>query len=77
MKRTLQKLVFVEPKSTHLHIYSRICIPRLGSILLATIDQGPVFEPFAKVGLLFTKNLDRIREAYKQAAAAEGLWEAA
>jgi radical SAM superfamily enzyme YgiQ (UPF0313 family) len=40
-------------------------------------DQGPVFEPFAKVGLLFTKNLDRIREAYKQAGAAEGLWEAA
>ena len=39
--------------------------------------QGPVFEPFAKVGLLFTKNLDGIREAYKHAAAAEGLWEAA
>jgi radical SAM superfamily enzyme YgiQ (UPF0313 family) len=26
MRRTLKKLVFVEPKSTHLHIYSRICI---------------------------------------------------
>src|SRR5499426_4289824 len=37
MRRTLKKLVFVEPKSTHLHIYSRICIPRLGSVLLATI----------------------------------------
>jgi hypothetical protein len=34
-------------------------------------DQGAVFEPFAKVGLLFIKNLDRIRKAYKQAAAAE------
>src|SRR6266508_4107155 len=37
MRRTLKKLVFVEPKSTHLHIYSRVCIPRLGSVLLATI----------------------------------------
>jgi radical SAM superfamily enzyme YgiQ (UPF0313 family) len=37
MKRTLKKLVFVEPKSTHLHVYSRVCIPRLGSVLLGTI----------------------------------------
>src|SRR5262245_21170122 len=37
MKRALRKLVFIEPKSTHLHIYSRVCIPRLGSVLLATI----------------------------------------
>ena len=42
-----------------------------------TIDQGPVFEPFARIGLLFTENLDRIREAYKTAGVAEGLWEAA
>jgi radical SAM superfamily enzyme YgiQ (UPF0313 family) len=42
MKRTLRKLVFVEPRSTHLHVYSRVCIPRLGSVLLATImrDKG-------------------------------------
>jgi radical SAM superfamily enzyme YgiQ (UPF0313 family) len=39
--------------------------------------QGPVFEPFAKIGLLFTQNLDRIRDAYKTAGIAEGLWEAA
>ena len=37
MRRALKKLVFVEPKSTHLHIYSRVCIPRIGSVLLATI----------------------------------------
>jgi radical SAM superfamily enzyme YgiQ (UPF0313 family) len=42
-----------------------------------TAGQGPVFEPFAKIGLLFTRNLDRIREAYKTAGVAEGLWEAA
>ena len=40
MKRALKKLIFVEPKSTHLHIYSRVCIPRLGSVLLATIMRG-------------------------------------
>jgi hypothetical protein len=40
-------------------------------------DQGPVFEPFARIGLLFTSNLDRIRHAYVTAGAAEGLWEAA
>jgi radical SAM superfamily enzyme YgiQ (UPF0313 family) len=49
-------------------------LPRVNFPLVG--DQGPVFEPFAKVGLLFTKNLDRIREAYKQAGVAEGLWEA-
>ena len=50
-------------------------LPRVNFPLLD--GQGPVFEPFAKVGLLFTKNLDRIREAYKSAGVAEGLWEAA
>ena len=42
-----------------------------------SVVQGPVFEPFAKIGLLFTQNLDRIRTAYKNAGVAEGLWEAA
>ena len=37
MKRALKKMMFVEPKSTHLHVYSRVCIPRLGSVLLGTI----------------------------------------
>ena len=37
MKRPLKKLVFVELKSTRLHVYGRVCIPRLGSVLLATI----------------------------------------
>jgi radical SAM superfamily enzyme YgiQ (UPF0313 family) len=44
MKRALKKLVFVEPKSTHLHIYSRVCIPRLGSVLLATIMRAKGYE---------------------------------
>jgi radical SAM superfamily enzyme YgiQ (UPF0313 family) len=44
MKRVLKKLVFVEPKSTHLHIYSRVCIPRLGSVLLATIMRAKGYD---------------------------------
>jgi hypothetical protein len=53
-------------------------LDKLPRVSFPVIDgQGPVFEPFAKIGLLFTKNLDRIREAYKSAGVAEGLWEAA
>jgi hypothetical protein len=37
-------------------------------------EQGPVFEPFAKVGLLFTGNLNRIRQAYNRAGEVLGLW---
>src|SRR5262249_14426084 len=42
MRRAIRKLVFIEPSSTHLHIYSRVTIPRLGSVLLGTImrDKG-------------------------------------
>jgi radical SAM superfamily enzyme YgiQ (UPF0313 family) len=50
-------------------------LPRVSFPLIE--GQGPVFEPFAKIGLLVTKNLDRIREAYRSAGVAEGLWEAA
>jgi len=51
---------------------------KLPRISFPVVDgQGPVFEPFAKIGLLFTQNLDRIRTAYKNAGVAEGLWEAA
>src|SRR5207245_9441131 len=44
MRRALKKLVFVEPKSTHLHISSRVCIPRLGSVLLATIMRAKGYD---------------------------------
>jgi hypothetical protein len=51
---------------------------RLPKISFPLVDgQGPVFEPFAKIGLLATRNLDAIRTAYKSAGVAEGLWEAA
>src|ERR1700675_3079841 len=44
MKRAIKKLVFVEPSSTHLHIYSRVTIPRLGSVLLATIMRAKGYD---------------------------------
>src|SRR5512132_422894 len=44
MKRALKKLVFVEPSSTHLHIYSRVTIPRLGSVLLGTIMRAKGYD---------------------------------
>src|SRR5215510_4013105 len=53
-------------------------LEKLPRVSFPLIDgQGPVFESFAKIGLLATKNLDRIREAYQSAGIAEGLWEAA
>src|SRR5947199_3771908 len=53
-------------------------LEKLPKVSFPLVDgQGPVFEPFAKIGLLFTKNLDRIRDAYKTAGVQEGLWEAA
>jgi len=50
-------------------------LPKVSFPLVA--GQGPIFEPFAKIGLLITRNLDSIRSAYKTAGVAEGLWEAA
>ena len=38
-------------------------------------EAGPMFEPFAKIGLLFTSNLERVRAAYRKAGVLQGLWE--
>jgi radical SAM superfamily enzyme YgiQ (UPF0313 family) len=42
--------------------------------LPVNFEQGPVFEPFARIGLLFTENLDRIRQAYTRAGEVLELW---
>ena len=42
--------------------------------LPVNFEQGPVFEPFARIGLLFTENLDRIRQAYTRAGEMLDLW---
>jgi hypothetical protein len=44
------------------------------TLRLFKMKQGPVFEPFARIGLLFTENLDRIRQAYTRAGEMLGLW---
>src|SRR5262249_5087525 len=38
-------------------------------------EPGPLYEPFAQIGLLLTFNLERVRQAYRKAGAAEGFWE--
>ena len=42
MARPIQKVLFIEPRSPQEHIFSRVAIPRLGSLLLGTIleQQG-------------------------------------
>ena len=39
MGRPIQKVLFIEPRSPRPHIFSRVAIPRLGSLLLGTILQ--------------------------------------
>jgi len=38
-RKRYQRVVFIEPKSTHIHVYSTVHIPRMGSILLGTLLQ--------------------------------------
>jgi radical SAM superfamily enzyme YgiQ (UPF0313 family) len=39
MTRPIEKVLFIEPRSPREHIFSRVAIPRLGSLLLGTILQ--------------------------------------
>ena len=40
MARPIKKVLFIEPRSPRPHIFSRVAIPRLGSVLLGTILQN-------------------------------------
>jgi radical SAM superfamily enzyme YgiQ (UPF0313 family) len=53
----IRKITFVEPKTDHLHIYSRYELPRLGGILLATILRNAGFQTEA----VFMKTRDILR----------------
>ena len=33
----MKKIIFIEPKSAHVHVYQKVVFPRLGSVLLGTI----------------------------------------
>jgi hypothetical protein len=37
-------------------------------------EQGPIFETFAKIGLVYTQNLNRVRAAYHRAGERLGFW---
>ena len=39
MARPMNKILFIEPRAPREHIFSRVAIPRLGSLLLGTILQ--------------------------------------
>jgi radical SAM superfamily enzyme YgiQ (UPF0313 family) len=54
------KILFVEPKNNHLHIYSRYELPRLGGILLATIMKNLGYEAKA----LFMKSREVLKQEY-------------
>jgi hypothetical protein len=51
-------------------------LDRLPKVIALPIneEQGPIFETFAKVGLVYTKNLSRVRAAYSQAGERLGFW---
>jgi radical SAM superfamily enzyme YgiQ (UPF0313 family) len=44
MGQPIRKVLFIEPKNPRPHIFSRVAIPRLGSVLLATILKNRGFE---------------------------------
>ncbi|WP_371804497.1 radical SAM protein [Candidatus Lokiarchaeum ossiferum] len=57
----IKKIIFLEPKTENLHIYSKFELPRLGSVLLATImkQEGYLVEAyFLKTNEIIERNLD-------------------
>ena len=44
MARPMNKILFIEPRAPREHIFSRVAIPRLGSLLLGTILRSKGFE---------------------------------
>ncbi len=54
----IKTITFIEPKNDHLHIFSRYELPRLGSILLATILKRKGYE----TEVLFMKSRDVLRK---------------
>lgn len=59
----IKKIVFVEPKSTHLHVYSRVTIPRLGSVLLGTILRNRGHEVKVYIEDIAAIDMDQVMSA--------------
>ncbi len=53
----IKRITFVEPKTDHLHIYSRYELPRLGGVLLATIMEQKGF----RTEVVFMKGRDILK----------------
>jgi radical SAM superfamily enzyme YgiQ (UPF0313 family) len=56
MTRPIQKVLFIEPRSPREHIFSRVVIPRLGSLLLGTILQEQGIEVKVVIEEMSTPN---------------------
>ena len=56
MTRPIQKVLFIEPRSPREHIFSRVAIPRLGSLLLGTILQQQGMEVKVVIEEMSTPN---------------------
>ncbi len=63
MGRSIRKIVFVEPSSTHLHIYSKVTIPRLGSVLLGTIMRDLGYEVKVYIEDIAPVDMDEVLSA--------------
>ena len=57
MTRPIQKILFIEPRSPQEHIFSRVAIPRLGSLLLGTILEQQGIEVKVVVEEIFRPGL--------------------
>ncbi|MBX7246043.1 MAG: B12-binding domain-containing radical SAM protein [Candidatus Sumerlaeaceae bacterium] len=64
-----QRVVFLEPRSTHIHVYSKVRIPRIGSLLLSTMlrqaghDVAVIVEDMLRKRVTENDVWRRIREA--------------
>jgi radical SAM superfamily enzyme YgiQ (UPF0313 family) len=57
----IKRITFIEPKNDHLHVFSRFQLPRLGSILLATIMRDKGFQTeslFMKSAEVISRRID-------------------
>ncbi len=60
MTRPIQKVLFIEPRSPQEHIFSRVAIPRLGSLLLGTILQQQGMEVKVVIEEMTTPNYRKL-----------------
>jgi radical SAM superfamily enzyme YgiQ (UPF0313 family) len=60
MTRPIKKMLFIEPRSPREHIFSRVAIPRLGSLLLGTILEKQGIKVKVVVEEIYTPDYDTL-----------------